>query len=262
MKLIKQKYNYHVSLDTVEEFEQIILLDSSITSIGEINKTVSKSLFLIWETLSKYNNILNTGKLKPTSNTHLTTNKESLFSVLMGSEFSKCFPYFIFSGNKNLYMFDAWPKEHDRIIKFLNAFKVNNVFFTSSQAVEMIRTKVHHTNCFWVPEGINPEMYTYYDYKDKTIDVLALGRRYDAYHDLIVNCLKKNKKEYLYEKERGSLIFPTQNSFVDGIAKSKISICVPSSITHPDRSGNIETMTVRYLQSMVSKCIILGHAPD
>ena len=45
------------------------------------------------------------------------------------------------------------------------------------------------------------------------------------------------------------------------MAKSKISICVPSSITHPDRSGNIETMTVRYLQSMVSKCLILGRAP-
>lgn len=215
-------------------------------------------MFLLWKLSSKYSF---SSRNKIESIKKLKKNKKTLFAVLMGPDFSKCFPYFLFSENRNLYLFDAWPKEQDGIIKFLNAFKVNNVFITSSQVVKSIQSKTPNTNCFWIPEGINPELYKYYEYPNKTIDVLALGRRYDAYHKQIVNYLENNNKIYLYEKQRGNIIFPTREGFVKGMAKSKISICVPSSITHPDRSGNIETMTIRYLQSMVSKCIILGHAP-
>ena len=48
---------------------------------------------------------------------------------------------------------------------------------------------------------------------------------------------------------------------MDGLARSRISICVPSNITHPARAGDVETMTIRYLQSMVSKCLVVGYAP-
>lgn len=260
MRLIRQKYNYHVSLDTVAEFEEIILSDPSLTSTSEIHRALSKAMFFTWKTLSKHNflikrNLYKSAKLKRRSQTI------NVFSVLMGTDFSKCLPFFILPGNKSIFMFDAWPKDHDRIIKFINAFKIKNVFFSASQAVEMIQPKTKNTNCFWVPEGISPNYYKYYSYQDKTIDVLALGRRYDAYHDSTEPYLAKKGINYLYEKEKGKLIFPTREDMLDGFAKSKISICVPSSITHPDRSGNIETMTIRYLQSMVSKCIILGHAP-
>ena len=198
MNLIRQKYNYHVSLDTVEEFEQIILLDSTISEKSEIIRKASKIMFLLWKLFSKYNFLSGEGNNSITK-PKLKTEKKKLFAVLMGADFSKCFPYFLFSTNKNLYLFDAWPKEQDGIIKFLNAFKVNNVFFTSSQVVKIIQSKTPNTNCVWVPEGINPEMYKYYDYRDKTIDVLALGRRYDTYHKQIVDCLKNNDKIYLYE---------------------------------------------------------------
>jgi hypothetical protein len=78
---------------------------------------------------------------------------------------------------------------------------------------------------------------------------------------MIVDSLAEKGYTYLYELKKGELIFPTRQDFIAGLAKTKISICVPSSVTHPERSGNIETMTIRYLQSMVSKCLIVGHAP-
>lgn len=260
MKLINQKYNYHVSLDTVKEFEQIILSDPSITSRNESNRFFSKSLFYAFRMFTK-NMVISENESNSMVSKKFKSGKENLFAVLMGPDFSKCLPHFVTSKNKSLYIFDAWPKEHEGIIKFLNFFKVDNVFLTSSQAVEIIQSKVKKTNCFWMPEGINPECYQFNNYKDRNIDVLAFGRRYNAYHEQIVQCLEYNNKEYLYEKERGNIIFPTREAFTEGMAKSKISICVPSSITHPERSGNFETLTIRYLQSMVSKCIILGHAP-
>lgn len=259
MKLITQKYNNHVSLDTVEEFERIILSDKSIISINETNKTLSKVLFYIYRIIPKKKSFKNNNSqvkdlLDKPSQSHF-------FVILMGLDFSKCLPFFISSNTKSIYLFDAWPKKHDEIIKFLNIFKVKNLFLSSSQAVEIIQSKTKYTNCFWVAEGINVEGYKHYSFKDKTIDVIALGRKYDSYHQQIVTSLENNKKVYLYEKEKGKIIFPTRNEFIEGMAKSKISICVPSNITHSERSGDIETMTIRYLQSMVSKCLILGHAP-
>ena len=67
---------------------------------------------------------------------------------------------------------------------------------------------------------------------------------------------------HLFEEKKGQLIFPTEKDLIDGLARTKISICVPSNITHPERAGDIETMTVRYLQSMASKCLVVGHAPQ
>jgi hypothetical protein len=258
MKLIRQKYNYHVSLDTVKELEDVILLDNKVRYLYEIHKKISKTLLYAISFVAKRNK-----KTKTEIVDDLKEEKsiKNIFAVLMGPDFSKCLPYFLFSGNKSLYIFDAWPKNHQIIINFLNFFKVKNVFFTSSQATEIIQSKVPNTACFWVPEGIFSASYKSLEYKDKTIDVLALGRRFNKYHKQIVGCLKENDKRYLYEKKKGAIIFPSRAGFIEGLAKSKISICVPSSITHPERSGDIETITQRYLQSMLSKCIILGHAP-
>lgn len=255
MKLIRQKYNYHVSLDTVDEFEKTLLSDELITSVNEKNKTFSKILIRLWNVFLKF-------KFRQKNSSNSALNSSSyLLAILMGTDFSKCFPYFISSANKSIYLFDAWPNKHEKIIKFIDNFNVNNLFLTSSQATEIIQSKVKKTNCFWIPEGIQPEKYKHYNFKEKSIDVLALGRKYNVYHKQIVTFLKDKNKVYLYEKEPGKIIFPTQKGFIEGMAKAKISICIPSNITHPERAGEIETMTVRYLQSMVSKCIILGNAP-
>ena len=61
--------------------------------------------------------------------------------------------------------------------------------------------------------------------------------------------------------KRGGSFSRRRDAFIDGLARSRVSICVPSSVTHPERAGDIETMTIRYLQSMVSKCVVLGRAP-
>ena len=46
-----------------------------------------------------------------------------------------------------------------------------------------------------------------------------------------------------------------------GLANSKISIFVPSDITHPNVTGSISTITNRFLQSMASRCLIVGKVP-
>ena len=240
-------------MDTVDEFERIILSNPSISPIRPYNKYLAKITYYLWILLKRcgidYNPQFIFNFLKIQSN----VKSPNYFAVLMGFDYLKCIPYFILPGMKSVFFFDAWPAIHKEIIQFVKYFGIERVFLSSSQATERLKNTAGKTQFYWVPEGINPEEYKYYPYKKKDIDVLAFGRKYDAYHKKIKDSLDQDKRVYLYEKNKSEVIFKTREEFVDGLARSKVSICVPSSITHPERSGDIQTLTTRYLQSMVSK---------
>jgi glycosyltransferase involved in cell wall biosynthesis len=190
------------------------------------------------------------------------SDKDHHFAVMMGWDLYKCLPYFLVSNHhKSIYLFDAWPRDHEIIEHFVNFFHIDFVFVSSSGSCEMLRKRIKRSEIHWVPEGINPDEYRQVPYDQKNIDLLAVGRRFDRYHEKIVDYFRGKQGKYLYEKIKGEIIFPTRNEFIEGLAHTKISICVPSNITHPERSDNIETMTIRYLQSIISKCLVLGHAP-
>jgi hypothetical protein len=183
------------------------------------------------------------------------------FAVMLDLDQARVAPWFIRKARKSVYMFDAWPSRHGKIVRFVESWGVQYAFVSSSQAAERLGRLSQRCTFIWVPEGIDPTRYHPRSYLERDIDVLHLGRRYDAHHRLVVDALQRSGKSYLYEKEKGRVVFPQREDFIAGLARSKISICFPSSLTHPSRAGDVETMTVRYLQSMASKCLVLGHAP-
>jgi glycosyltransferase involved in cell wall biosynthesis len=186
----------------------------------------------------------------------------SLFAVMMGLDHKKYRPHaHITNHARMIYFFDAWPKEYHRIIKFVNDYSIDRIFVSASQSADDLNALLNQKKFHHVPEGVDPSVYRYARYDLKNIDVLALGRKYDRYHERILPALQRFDRTYMYEVLKGHIIFPDREGLIDGLARTKISICVPGSITHPERSGHVETMTMRYLQSMASKCLILGHAP-
>lgn len=188
-------------------------------------------------------------------------NRRDYFAVMMDLDHSRVTPWFVRRARKSVYMFDAWPSRHGEIVRFVESWGVQYAFVSSSQAVERLGRLSGRCTFIWVPEGVDPERYQQRSYLERDIDVLHLGRRYDAHHRLVVHDLEAAGRRYLFEKDKGSIVFPSREDFTAGLARSRISICFPSSLTHPSRAGDIETMTVRYLQSMASKCLVLGHAP-
>lgn len=184
------------------------------------------------------------------------------FSVLMGPDFAKCMPSFLRAARRSVYMFDAFPRYHTRILRFATALRVDDVFFSSSQVAAMMRAAGAPFSCHWVPEGIRPSQYRSVDYDLKDIDILNFGRRYREYHDRLASAPSMGRRRYLFERANGAVVFPDRESFIDGLARTKISICFPCNVTHPERAQGVSTMTVRYLQSMASKCLIVGQAPD
>ncbi|GAB3747509.1 hypothetical protein [Spirosoma pomorum] len=244
----------HVSLDALEEFEDTIVSEKS-TKVVEHKINAYYLVFKIIEKLKLESLIL------PILQRIFRTDSE-YFSILMGPHFAKCFPLMLHSKNNGLFIYDAWPHTHSHIDKMIKLFNIKYLYFSSKEVASIYGKRFLDIQVRWIPEGINPDRYKWYPYENKDIDIIQLGRKYDLYHNLIEYAIQEKGYKYIYQKNSKSIIFPTRETFVEGLARSRISICVPASVTHPEISGGISTVTMRYWQSMASKCLILGVLPD
>lgn len=243
--LVKTNFNHHVSMDLYYEFEKRIIDKPSweiINGVGSIQARVLRQLL----------------KFIPPI---LIPIKKHKNYVVIGYQKEKFFPYFHFNADlKVLWMYDAWEPLFDDIEKTIRAYKINLVFTASKQSADYFNTlNIPNFQSHWIPEGIDVTQYQFIPYQERTTDVLQLGRKWNAYHEKIK--VIENNLVYKYEKKAGQIIFPSREEFLFGLANSKISICVPSNITHPNITGSISTITNRFLQSMASKCLIVGKVP-
>src|SRR5947209_15320579 len=159
------------------------------------------------------------------------------------------------------WIFDAWPNLWPRITTILRRQRVRLAFFSARQAADHFREALG-IDAVWLPEACDPARFDpSRALRDRATDVLALRRRADPLHDAITDRLAAAGKTHLYERAKGQLIFPNDAAMQAGMSNAKISVCFPSSLTHPARSGDVETVTLRYFESMAAKCVLLGHCP-
>lgn len=238
----------HASINDVNEFEEAILSIDNIKTLPEFNNKYLKKIFRPGVV-----NIINSIIPKFSS---------PVFYVSMGiSEANRSIPFALFSSNNILYLFDAWPKYYHLISKIVRAYNISHLFVSSKESAENLEGLLMNTKVHWCPEACNPDKYNPSDYRDKDIDVLQFGRKYDHWHNLVVSDFEQLGISYLYEKIKGQLVFNSRPDFINGLGRTKISICFPMNITHTEISGGISTMTYRYFQSMASKCLIVGIKP-
>ncbi|GGI28215.1 glycosyltransferase [Pedobacter mendelii] len=186
------------------------------------------------------------------------------FASMISGDFRLLIPYAFSSSMNFIYMYDVWPRFHAWIFPLLDFFGVKYVFFSSKQVLEIYNQKYIHIKCKaqWIPEALTSGDYSYKDYHDRNIDVLEFGRMYDEYHELIKEPLALHKKKHVFRTPDKYFLFADKQAFTMALASSKIVICVPSNITNPERSEFISSMTLRYLQAMASKCLVVGLLPS
>lgn len=187
--------------------------------------------------------------------------KVSIF-LLMGGDFEILLPYNLYSNRNVIYMFDAWPRNLIEIKNKAEELGVKQIFFSSQKITQYFNKFDTKISALWVPEGIKISDYKYELYQNKNIDVLEFGRKYLKFNNSVTSILIENGYTHIYEKIPGELIFNSRKDFITGLSKAKISVCFPSNLTHPERAEDISSMTLRYLQSMASKCLIVGTLPD
>jgi hypothetical protein len=188
--------------------------------------------------------------------------RDIYLAILMGPAEYRLLP-FSYGREVVVYCFDCWPAKYARWEAFFRRNRIRLAFFSARRSAEHFSQTIPGMKSVWLPEAVDPEAYLYSkSLPERPIDVLELGRKDDAFHQAITPRLKESRRVHLYEEEKGKLIFSTREELVKGLGDSKISVCFPSSLTHPERSGDVETVTHRYFEAMASACLILGKCPQ
>ena len=155
------------------------------------------------------------------------------------------------------FFWDVWPENFEKTFAWLKKHKVKTAIFTSSQVAEMVRARFPEMNVLAVTEGIDVETYSEGKLlKDREIDFLEYGREIDH----IVKYSISDEIKYVRGKKNGKPIF-SQQELIENLANSKVVAAYTKKWTNPEQAGDIDTLTQRYWECMLSGCVMIGHAP-
>ena len=91
---------------------------------------------------------------------------------------------------------------------------------------------------------------------ERNIDLLEFGRSNEKIIPAgAFDCIK-----HITTKVGDSFIYNDEQLY-EAMGDAKVTICLPRSITHPEEAGGIETLTQRYWECMLSRIVMVGHAP-
>lgn len=178
------------------------------------------------------------------------------------------FPYNLFYEIIPVF-WDSWPFNWKEQIYSLKRLRCKTCFVTSSQVAQRIRQALPEMNVYWLPEGIDISDYKPgLDLMERGIEVYELGRQNSEYHRVLCElksegvfsnffCNKYDEKGLTIE-----LAFPTAQSLLNALPNIKVVMSFPQIDTHPQKVGDIETLTQRYWETMLSRNLIVGRAPN
>lgn len=158
-------------------------------------------------------------------------------------------------------MWDVWPSYVEHLSRFIRRNKVRLLFCTSQQQTELLQ-KIHpNVIVKWLPEGIDISLYPKGEaIASRPVDILEFGRRKPEVHDSVAKIAAKLGLVHKFQKGK-EYLFPDFESLTRGIRNAKISLCFPQCDTNPGKAGNVETLTQRYWECMLSGTLICGRAP-
>ena len=159
------------------------------------------------------------------------------------------------------YSFDCWSSIYDEWERFFARTRPCLSFISAKASVAEMRERCPSIEFQWLPEAIDPNIFQpTCPLADRQIHVLALGRRLETYHEAIKGALEQAGRRHIYPSGRGEIKF-SYSECIDLFANTKVSLCFPASLTHPEKAGRVETITFRYWEAIASKCLIVGRCP-
>lgn len=155
-------------------------------------------------------------------------------------------------------IWDCWPRYWGRMEQFFKKHKINTAFFTSSQTAEHFQNIFPDKNIFFLPEGIDSELYkSEKKLTDRKIDFLQFGRCSTI---IDVDSLPKTINVVSSRNENGAI--KTRQDLINALSDSKLTIALTRQDNQPEIAEGIDTLTQRYWECMLSGVILLGRAPQ
>lgn len=154
-------------------------------------------------------------------------------------------------------IWDCWPKQVESVAAFFRKHQVKTAIFTSSQTADVFRDLFPQMNILTITEGIKIDLYSPGKVlPDRKIDILEIGRK-DG------NFFKTPLPEGINHVKTGNFArtFQSDEEFRAALADTKVTVTVPRCDVNPETAGNIETLTQRYWECMLSRIVMVGRAP-
>ena len=155
-------------------------------------------------------------------------------------------------------IWDCWPAQVKRVSEFFRKYKVKVAVFTSSQTAELFRGLFPKMDILTITEGIDINIYDKgKDLKERTIDILEIGRKKAIFFNTPLDASINHIKTGNFDRT-----FKTDEEFRRALSDTKITIAVPRCDVDKEVAGDIETLTQRYWECMLSRIVMVGRAPQ
>jgi hypothetical protein len=154
-------------------------------------------------------------------------------------------------------VWDCWPMYFEKTCRWFEKHQIRTAIFTSTQTAARMKERFPEMNILTITEGIDTDMFEGGNrLSDRVISLYEIGsikrglfrKKYP----------EEYKKLFTKPKDWG---FSTQKDYKRLLQNSRLTVIFPRSITEPDIAGGIETLTQRYWECMLSRIVMVGHAP-
>ena len=155
------------------------------------------------------------------------------------------------------FVWDCWPKYFEKMCNWLQKHQVKTAIFTSSQTAERMRQRFPDMNIMYCPEAVDTSLYAEgKQLTERSIDLLEFGRS----NARVIKAQLPETVNHVCTKRNGKFIY-TNEQLYTALGDVKITIALPRNYTQPWIAGDIETLTQRYWENMLSRMVMVGHAP-
>lgn len=160
------------------------------------------------------------------------------------------------------WVYDCWPAQWDRWEALLRRHGVRLAFFSSRQATQEFGRRLPGVSCMWIPEAVDPGSYDPSQRLHvRSIDVLELGRRSEPLHRRLESALRSRGMHHAFQQPGAPRMYASQEALRGALARTRLLVCLPKAVTHPEAAGGLETVTHRYFEGMASGCVLVGQCP-
>lgn len=155
------------------------------------------------------------------------------------------------------FVWDCWPCYEEKMCKWLEKHDVKTAIFTSAQTAERMRERFPQMNIMWCAEAVDSTLYTEgKSLAERGIDLMEFGRS----NERVFNVKLPEMIKHVSTMQDGKFLY-TNEQLYQAMGDAKVTITLPRSVTQPEIAGDIETLTQRYWECMLSRMVMLGHAP-
>ena len=185
---------------------------------------------------------------------------DAVIGVMANGSSARCFPL-LYTHEIVPFAMDCWEPVWDVWEGSLRRMRVRTACFTARQSADEMARRIPGLRTIWTPEGIEHAKYPAgRPLAERSIDVLQIGRLHRHTHDAIAGPLADTGRNYVHPTG-DAWLFADTSEMIAALADSKIFVCYPRCDTHPERAGRVETLTLRYLEGMACRNVIIGRSP-